>query len=201
MLHDHPELPEATTVEVTGKIVKNCQRMTALIKDLLTLSDIENIPAYRLIKCDLVAITAQCRSNLQDAFPEAKINIRKNDHESYSLLADPSLIELAITNLIENAIKYSVSPAHIEIVFENTPKDLKFSITDQGIGIPPADLEHIFERFYTVNKAHSQKLGGSGLGLSIVQTIVHKHFGEIFVTSELGKGTTFTVVLPRSVEM
>lgn len=197
MLHDHPELPKETMIQVTEKIVRNCQRMTGLIKDLLTLSDIENIPASRLVNCDVVAITARCCTHLQDVFPSAKIQIHKKENESYFLVADPSLIELAITNLIENAIKYSPSPAHVDITFENTAQALKFSVTDQGIGIPESDLEHIFERFYTVNKAHSQKLGGSGLGLSIVQTIIYKHFGQISVVSESNKGTTFTVILPH----
>lgn len=197
MMHDHPELPEATTVEITGKIVKNCQRMTGLIKDLLTLSDIENIPASRLVKCDIAAITAHCCSTLQGVFPDAVLAIHKDADQSYTLVADPSLLELAIMNLIENGIKYSKPPAHIDITLQNTADGLKLTIADQGIGIPAVDLEHIFERFYTVNKAHSQKLGGSGLGLSIVQTIVHKHFGQISVASEPDHGTTFTVVLPK----
>ena len=70
-------------------------------------------------------------------------------------------------------------------------------LADKGIGIPAADQEHIFDRFYTVDKAHSQKMGGSGLGLSIVKTIVEKHFGTITLQSELGKGSTFTIHLPK----
>lgn len=197
-LHDNPDLPTETRTEVTHKIVKNCQRMTTLIKDLLTLSDIENIPLSRLIECDLYEIITTCCETLHDIFPDAKIVIHKDPGEHFELVADPSLMELAMMNLIENAAKYSTPPIRIDVGMQKIGDKIKISISDQGIGIPPADLEHIFERFYTVDKAHSQKMGGSGLGLSIVQTIIHKHFGQISVQSELGKGTTFTIVFPTS---
>lgn len=195
-LHDHPELPKATIFEVTGKIVKNCQRMTTLIKDLLTLSDIENIPESRLIDCDIEDIIQTCCDTLHDAFPDARIAIHKPHQEPMHLTADPSLMQLAMMNLIENGIKYSPSPAQVDVAIDKADGNIIITIADKGIGIPNADLEHIFERFYTVDKAHSQKMGGSGLGLSIVKTIIHKHFGQIQVQSEFGAGTTFTIILP-----
>lgn len=100
-------------------------------------------------------------------------------------------------NLIENAAKYSVRPAKIQISLEQNDKEVKISIADQGIGIPKTDQEHIFERFYTVDKARSQKMGGSGLGLSIVKTIVEKHFGTIQLVSEIGQGSTFIIRMPK----
>lgn len=196
-LQDNPDLPRETTVEVTGKIVKSCQRMTTLIKDLLTLSDIENIPQSKLMECDIYNIINTCKENLSDAFPDSQITISKPSHEM-RIIADPSLLELAMMNLIENGIKYSRPPADIRINLEKIDGNVQITIADKGIGIPEPDLEHIFERFYTVDKAHSRKMGGSGLGLSIVQTIIHKHFGQITVDSEMGKGTTFTILLPSS---
>lgn len=196
-LHDNPNLPQETTVEVTHKILKNCLRMTTLIKDLLTLSDVENLPHSRLINCDIYRIIKNCSDNLHDAFPNASITIHKSD-DDLQFIADSSLIELAMINLIENGIKYSKPPAQIEINLRKVDKDIEIIIADRGIGIPPPDLEHIFERFYTVDKAHSQKMGGSGLGLSIVQTIINKHSGQISVTSEIGIGTTFTILLPTN---
>lgn len=196
-LHDNPDLPQQTTIEVTGKIVKSCKRMTTLIKDLLTLSDIENIPQSKLMECDIYDIIQTCSDNLHDGFPDAQIAIQKPIEEMY-VIADPSLMELAMMNLIENGIKYSSPPAQININLEKLNGNIKITIADQGIGIPEADLAHIFERFYTVDKAHSQKMGGSGLGLSIVQTIIHKHFGQITVDSKVGNGTIFTILLPCS---
>lgn len=195
-LHDHPDLPHETKTSITGKIVHNCKRMTVLIKDLLTLSDIENIPESRLIECDLVNLIENCADTIRHVSPEMILSIEIPQNETLSILADPSLIELAVTNLLENAVKYSPSTPNIKIILEKVDSNIKLSIADKGIGIPTADLEHIFERFYTVNKAHSRKLGGSGLGLSIVKTIIEKHFGKISAASTLGEGTTFTMVFP-----
>jgi two-component system phosphate regulon sensor histidine kinase PhoR len=195
-LYDNPGLPQETQNEITTKIVRNCKRMTALIKDLLTLADIENIPSSRLSFCDLVELTMRCQSMLHEVFPDAIIKIEKPE-EAIKLVADEDLLELAIMNLIENAAKYSHRPAQISIKFSNLSDRIILEISDQGIGIPLLDQEHIFDRFYTVDKAHSQKMGGSGLGLSIVKTIVEKHFGTITLKSELGKGSTFTITLPK----
>ena len=88
---------------------------------------------------------------------------------------------MALMNLMENAAKYSKPPAKIKLIVEDEAKNfVKISIIDQGIGIPLADQEHIFERFYTVDKAHSQKMGGTGLGLAIVKSIIEKHFSADF---------------------
>lgn len=195
-LHDHPTLPDKTRAEITEKIMHNCKRMTTLIKDLLTLSDIENIPESRLMECDMSEIVENCCRMLHDMNPEALVTFNKDSRIDFHLTADPNLIEQAVMNLLENAAKYSQPPAKITVTLKKEEGFIKILIADQGIGIPAADLEHIFERFYTVNKAHSRKLGGSGLGLSIVHTIVEKHFGKITVASELGKGTTFTIQLP-----
>lgn len=195
-LHDNPDLPIETQQEVTEKIVRNCQRMTALIKDLLTLADIENIPSSRLTDCNLEDLMQRCVAMLLEVFPDTQIELEQNQ-AGIHLIADEHLLELALMNLIENAAKYSNRPAHIHITLEDYLDHVKITIADQGIGIPAADQEHIFDRFYTVDKAHSQKMGGSGLGLSIVKTIVEKHDGQITLESEVGKGTTFTILLPK----
>ncbi|MBA2368586.1 MAG: PAS domain-containing protein [Candidatus Protochlamydia sp.] len=195
-LHDNPGLPQKTQEEVTAKILRNCNRMAALIKDLLTLADIENIPTSRLSHCDIHALTQRCEVMLYEVFSDAQVNIIKKRDEIV-LIADEDLLDLALMNLIENAAKYSSRPANITITLDQTPEHVLIEITDQGIGIPVNDQEQIFDRFYTVDKAHSQKMGGSGLGLSIVKTIVEKHFGTIELQSELGKGSTFTITLPK----
>lgn len=195
-LHDNPDLPQEITREATNKIVRNCQRMTLLIKDLLTLADIENIPHSRLIECDLSELIENCASILLDAFPDTVLTVEKKSDEPFLILADPHLMDMAIMNLMENAAKYSNKPAKVTVTLSHVDNKIKLQVADEGIGIPPADLEHIFQRFYTVNKAHSQKMGGSGLGLSIVETVIEKHYGTITVKSETGKGTTFTVLLP-----
>lgn len=195
-LHDNPGLGPQLTEEITGKIVRNCQRMTTLVKDLLTLSDIENIPESRLIECDLYEIIDNCCYMLRDAFPDASIKLVNLYKGDIHITGDPSLLDMAFKNLIENAAKYSTPPADITVTMDVIGDKIKVQIADKGIGIPPADLEHIFERFYTVNKAYSLKMGGSGLGLSIVENIITKHFGKITVASKVGEGTTFTITFP-----
>jgi two-component system phosphate regulon sensor histidine kinase PhoR len=112
--------------------------------------------------------------------------------------ADPDLLELAMMNLLENGVKYSKPPANLTIRLQEKKQDVTIAIEDQGIGIPTEDVPHIFDRFYTVNKAHSRRLGGAGLGLSIVKTIIEKHEGTITIVSQPNQGTTFTITLPKS---
>ncbi|NGX42148.1 MAG: Sensor histidine kinase ResE [Chlamydiae bacterium] len=195
-LHDNPDLPQKTLTEITGKIVRNTHRMNTLIKDLLTLTDIEHIPESRLLKCDLCALAENARVTISDAYPDAHIEVIKPEDEDFFLLVDPNFIELALTNLSENAAKYSLHPAEITIRLSREKEWIKLSISDKGIGIPNEELEKIFLRFYRVDTSRATKRSGSGLGLSIVQTIIDKHFGKITVESELGKGSTFTVYLP-----
>jgi len=199
-LHDNPNLPKSTLVDVTAKILKSCQRMAALIKDLLILSDVENLPSSHQTDCDLKKLFGICRTMLLDVFPDADVRIEAPE-EDVHLMADPSLLELAFMNLLENAAKYSNRPAHIRITLAKNEGSIQIEISDQGIGIPKEDQDLVFERFYTVDKAHSQKLGGSGLGLSIVKTIVEKHGGSISLVSELGKGSTFTMTFPIHEEL
>lgn len=194
-LHDHAHLARETVEEVTEKILKNCNRMTALIKDLLTLADLERATPSRFILCHLRPLLEGCVTFFREVYPSAQISIRPTEGD-VQVVADPDLLELALFNLVENAAKYSKSPAKITLFFQQQKGKVEIVVQDQGIGIPEADQEHIFERFYTVDKAHSQKMGGSGLGLSIVKTIIEKHLGSIHLTSTLGEGSTFTVQLP-----
>ncbi|MEC7839805.1 MAG: ATP-binding protein [Chlamydiota bacterium] len=200
-LHDNPDLAEDITVEVTGKIVRNCERMTSLIKDLLTLADIEHLSESRLVSCDLTHVIEDCLSMLNDAHPTAIVSFHKDKNETYNIIADPKLLELALINLMENAAKYSTTPAKIDVTLRHCGETIEIDVADQGIGISEEDLPNVFQRFYTVNRAHSQKMGGAGLGLSLVETIIEKHLGKISVKSKEGVGTTFTVELPVNMKV
>lgn len=190
------ELPPELVKEIMGKIVRNCRRMTTLIKDLLALSDVESLSELRLIQVDIYALIENCVTILQDGFPEANITLHKNFEGEVTMVGDPNLLEMAVNNLIVNAIKYSKAPAKLDISLSLEDNKVKITFKDNGIGIPAHDLPHIFERFYTVNKAHSRKMGGSGLGLSIVENVISKHHGKISVASVVKEGTTFTILLP-----
>jgi len=103
-----------------------------------------------------------------------------------------------IYNVIDNAIKYTPRGGSVHTSLTRVGKKAIIRISDTGIGIPAADLPHIFDRFYRVDKARSRATGGTGLGLSIVKQMVILHGGTISAASEEGKGTTFTIELPLS---
>ncbi len=194
-LQDIPDITQEMLHDIVEKIVRNCQRMDTLVRNLLTLADIENLPLSNLRPCNLIALVEECRQRLNFVHPEVDVEV-VSEKEEIQLLIVADLIELAISNLLENAVKYSKPPAKIRMEVHQEEDEVKITIADQGIGIPAADLEHIFDRFYTVNKAHSRKLGGAGLGLSIVKTVIDKHDGSIAVNSEVGVGTRFIITLP-----
>ncbi|MBM3184507.1 MAG: sensor histidine kinase, partial [Chlamydiae bacterium] len=98
---------------------------------------------------------------------------------------------LAFTNILKNCVKYSKAPAEIKVVIECKEDEVSLQIEDKGVGIPEELWERIFDRFYTVDKTHSRKLGGAGLGLSIVKSIMEKHDARIWISSKLDEGTTF----------
>jgi two-component system phosphate regulon sensor histidine kinase PhoR len=200
LLQENQDLPKKTVQEIIDKIVRNCNRMTKIIKNLLTLADIENLPLSRITQCDVSELIKSCTNTLQTLYPEARVLLIYNENDALQIACDSDLIEVALSNLLDNAAKYSKAIPEISIVIEKIPSYVKIQVRDQGIGIPQHDLEHIFQRFYTVNKIESKKKGGSGLGLSIVETIVEKHFGKVYAESELGVGTTFTMLIADNIE-
>lgn len=194
-LNDLPNLSQEMLKEITEKIVRTCLRLDSLVKSLLTLADIENLSIESFQPSDVVALCENCIHLIETAHPNVQVSLKKSV-ESAPVFADADLLEMAIMNLLQNAIKYSPAPAKIEVIIDVDHPTLSLSVKDRGIGIPESDLPHIFERFYTVDKARSRKFGGTGLGLSIVKTIVQRHGGSIDVTSQLGHGSTFRVILP-----
>jgi len=196
-IHDNPALDKKTLQEVTQRIVGNCKRMTSIIKNLLTLADIENLPSFRVSSHDIFAFVRESITRVQEAWPEAQVTLSPSQGP-VAVDMDSTLMEIAFFNVLENAAKYSQGAAQIDVRISSDEQQVYVEIEDHGPGIPEKDLKHIFQRFYRVDRAHSSRMGGSGLGLSIVETIISKHFGKISVRSTLGKGTAFTISLPRN---
>src|SRR5690606_31186036 len=109
-------------------------------------------------------------------------------------------VTVAISNLISNAVSYSPDSTSVVVNARRVDDMVEIAVTDQGIGIPTAELDRIFERFYRVDPARHRSTGGTGLGLSIVKHVAATHGGDIRVWSVEGHGSTFTLVLPRAVE-
>jgi PAS domain S-box-containing protein len=113
-----------------------------------------------------------------------------------TVMADPQLLEEVLTNLIENAIKYSPQGGKISISGEHAGDLIKVSVADQGIGIPDSELEHLFKRFHRISREGSNKIEGVGLGLYICKSIIEAHGGKMEVSSQPGKGSRFSFTLP-----
>jgi len=196
-LKDLPDLSRQTFLDIADKISESSQKMDLLIRNLLLLADIENLPEVRFQQCNLIDLLECCSATTRRLHPEIYLVVEKKDNPIF-LSCVPDLLELAIHNLLENAVKYSSSPAHIRIETQQLQESVRVAITDRGIGISADDQQRIFERFYAVDRSRSRRLGGSGLGLSIVKMIMDKHGGTISVSSTLGQGSCFILMFPHA---
>ena len=180
-------------------IAKHSDRLNAIIEDLLSLSRLEEDSERRKISFETIPLKpvladvielsstkAQDKQSTVNLFCEDRIQVRIN----------PALLEQAILNLIDNAIKYSPPNGIIQIRVEKDEKELKIAVQDNGCGIETKHLSRIFERFYVVDKGRSRKLGGTGLGLAIVKHIAQVHGGYVTVKSSPDQGSAFTIHIP-----
>jgi two-component system phosphate regulon sensor histidine kinase PhoR len=184
-----------------GIIQKHVDRLSSIIDDLLSLSRIEQESERQAIQFENKPIRAVFKSAVQicrSKAEEKNIAINLNCEKHLRSYFDPTLLEQAVVNLLDNAIKYSEPNSAIHLTANLNDSEVKIVVKDQGIGIAKKHLNRLFERFYRVDKARSRKLGGTGLGLAIVKHIAQAHGGQVTVKSALGKGSTFTIHLPKS---
>jgi two-component system phosphate regulon sensor histidine kinase PhoR len=192
---DHPE--EAG--RFISIIEKHANRLEAIVEDILQLSRIEKEKEAKQIQFTKGFIRNVIRSSMlicQAKADTKEIEIDFSCDDTLSATVNTALLEQALINLIDNAIKYSGKNGRIVIKAEKIASELVIEIQDNGIGISRKHLPRLFERFYRVDKARSREQGGTGLGLAIVKHIVQAHKGTISVDSTLGKGSTFTIRLP-----
>ena len=187
-----------TARRFTGIIEKHADRLTRLLGDLLDLSRLESDQQeVELIPCELKPLVDTSVGSVSQAAAQKQIAIDCDIPPSVKVICDPKLIEHALINLLDNAVKYT--PASGKVRIGTRPVEggdrLAIYVEDTGIGIPSEDLGRIFERFYRVDKGRSRDLGGTGLGLSIVRHIAEVHGEEVSVQSKLGVGTTFSFEL------
>ena len=179
-------------------IRKNASRMHSLIDDILELTAIEggNV-SLRAAPVDLYMLVEDVCASLAAKAAAQNVTIKNNIEPEVTVYADERRLEQMLTNLIDNGIKFSREHGTVAISYESNTRD-KILVQDNGDGIPSQHLERLFERFYRVDRARSRDMGGTGLGLAIVKHLALLHHGEVTVASELGKGTTFTIHLPKS---
>lgn len=178
---------------------KQSERLSAIIDDLLTLARLESEQISELLVKEpqnvseiLDAVTEGCRH----LAASKNISLKMFCPSNLIVDGDRSLIEQALMNLVDNAIKYSGPGTVVRIQAEQEHGKLHLSVSDQGPGISNEHLDRLFERFYRVDKARSRQLGGTGLGLAIVKHVCGVHGGTVHVKSEVGQGSTFSLVLP-----
>jgi len=179
-------------------IDEDAARLSRLIDDLLALSQIESqaVP-LALARVALKPLVESVIVSLRPTIAARRLSVDMQIAAGLNAHADPERLRQVLANLIDNAIKYNTDGGGLRIDALEESEELRMSVADTGMGIPPDDLPRIFERFYRVDKARSRELGGTGLGLSIVKHIVELHHGRVTVESRLGHGSTFTVILPR----
>jgi len=181
-------------------IFKQSERLNALVEDLLNLSRIEQGAeqgGWELSCESLLPVLESARVACESLLLQQQIDLQIDCPEQLKARINPPLLEQAIINLLTNAIKYSEPDGQVEIKVAELDQQISFQVQDHGRGIDQEHLPRLFERFYRADLARSRSLGGTGLGLAIVKHVAHAHRGEVMVTSEVGKGSCFTLLLPR----
>ena len=180
---------------IFSKSVKNI--LNSIVTDLLTLVNVDS--GGMKLKLTDVRIGLLIQEQAQRLLPLARENGIELDcavRDMCDTVGDTTKLQQVFYNINDNAIKYTPRGGHVSIDVVKSARRALIRVRDTGVGIPEADLPHIFERFYRVDKARSRETGGTGLGLSIVKQIVLLHGGTIDAASKEGEGSTFTVELP-----
>jgi two-component system OmpR family sensor kinase len=181
--------------ESISAIQLEIERMTRLVGDLLLLAraDSGGLPLERKpVEVDNILFDIY----RQVAMLNPPMDVKLVEVDQVTVLGDADRLKQLFLNLVDNAIKYTPEGGSVELSLSKKGGWAQFEVCDTGIGIPPENLSHIFDRFYRVDKARARAHGGSGLGLSIAKWIAQAHGGAIRVKSQIGEGTTFTVTIP-----
>ena len=180
-------------------IAGQADRLNSIIGDLLALSSLEQNQEGRGLSTeeadvsDVIAAAVEvCESKAQAK--DIRVEVTTGDRVLAPV--NPPLLEQAVINLIDNAVKYSPGGSTVRVTLESDDDDLVIAVRDEGPGIPREHVVRLFERFYRVDKARSRDLGGTGLGLAIVKHIAQAHGGRVTVDSAVGAGSTFRIYLP-----
>jgi two-component system phosphate regulon sensor histidine kinase PhoR len=187
-----------------GIIARHAERLNAIIDDLLALSRLEEVGGSPADRRTVSLEPTPIRPILEAAIEMSSVRAERKGmtvvlscDASVEAKINAPLLEQAVLNLLDNAIKYSDEGKTVEVTVEEQNAQIAIHVRDNGCGIPAEHLSRIFQRFYVVDKSRSRKLGGTGLGLAIVKHIVMVHGGQVTVDSAPGKGSTFTIILPR----
>lgn len=181
------------------KIVSGVENMTRLVNNLLDLGRIEAGIGLQIKRVLVNEVSGEVINSLQLQAVQKDIHLVQEtvgQNKSMVVEADRALIQQAMYNLVENAIKYTAVGGQVKIRLENRDSTVLVEVHDTGIGIAPLDLPHLFEKFYRSGRREAYQQRGTGLGLAIVKSIAERHGGRVWVDSQLGKGSVFSLELP-----
>ena len=180
-----------------SQLEREAVRLSRIVADLLDLSRLESGSALD----EIVSLGAAAREEgqrLEESADQAGVTVELRTDGEQPVRGSQRDLALLVRNLIDNAIRYSHEGGKVAVEVNSEGAEVTMRVSDTGIGIPSRDIPRIFERFYRVDRARSRETGGTGLGLAIVKHVVENHGGTVEVESELGRGTTFRVRLPRA---
>ena len=183
--------------EFMGDIAEEIERENKIINDLLSLVKMDKTTMNLTVQPENInELVERILKRLRPIAAQRNIELVFESFRPVTAEVDEVKLTLALSNLVENAIKYNKDDGWVHVSLNADHKYFYVKVADSGIGIPKEDTEHIFERFYRVDKSHSREIGGTGLGLAITRNAIVMHRGAVKVYSEEGEGTTFTVRVP-----
>lgn len=180
-----------------GDIAEEIERENKIINDLLSLVRLDKKASGLNIRQENInELLERILKRLRPIAATRNIEVVFESFRPVTAEVDEVKLSLAFSNLVENAIKYNHEDGYVHVSLNADHKYFYVKVADSGMGIPEEAQDHIFERFYRVDKSHSRKIGGTGLGLAITRNAIVMHRGAIKVYSKAGEGATFTVRIP-----
>ncbi len=179
-------------------IQQNCFRLLKLINNIIDSNKIDaDLFAIRMVNCNIVNIAESITASIMDYAQKKGLSLSfESNVQEKTIACDPNAIERILMNLISNALKFTPAGGHVKVGLTDQTDRVVISVADDGVGIPLEKQQVIFDRFRQAGQLHARENEGSGIGLSLVKSLVEKHNGTVSVASEVGRGSVFTVELP-----
>lgn len=195
----NPDIPKEQIREFLGDINNEVDRLNRIVNRLLSITKMDTQTEKIENSFELLELRAVVSDIIKTLYPQAKnseIALNFTADKEIFIMGDKDTLFQAIYNICDNAIKYTKRYGEVNVILEQKENNASIIIRDNGVGMRPEDAEHIFERFYRVDKARARETGGTGLGLAIAQAAVKAHKGQIEVFSEVNMGSEFTITIP-----
>ncbi len=196
LLLDHPSSDAPQYLQLLEHMQQQSERMESLVGDLLLLAKLEGHKSPIMSPISVNALCDKLQTTFAKKIAAKEQNIVWDIADELALKGVPDEIESAFSNLIDNAINYTPIGGTIKVSCSKSLTELNFTVQDNGLGIDEVHIPHLTERFYRVNKSRGRSNGATGLGLAIVKHVMHRHKGQLVITSKLGQGSRFSCNFP-----